>query len=562
MKEKQVLFAWVGLSDRRAAGLLKESDEPSRKPRQDDCGPIARTLMQDNVAYERAVLLSDDPKIDEDYKKWLLKELESANKSLQTDGDPIEIEPYHGKKMDRPSIYEASETAVKRHAPTGKNRTYLLSSGTPVMHACLMLLAYSEEFKARMVDASQNDKEGVKEVGRWREIAHFAPVPPSNVWELMDRQYESAKANSSAVAQMIGDSPKLKEAIGLANLIAQAPAKHCPALILGETGTGKELLANIVHQLSQNRGQCIGKLVSQNCAAIPGELLESELFGYNKGAHTTAAATKPGLVEEAENGILFLDEIGDMPLSLQAKLLRFLSAESFGAFRRLGDVQDRTVNNVRIVAATHRNLLAMVAEGTFREDLYHRLSKLPIKLPSLWERLQDIAPLSKHFLESWNRENCGQNGEGLQPAKLVEGYLNPLLHYHWPGNIRQLKNVVERAALLANLTSAREIGADIVERALEPEKTDPTPFGPASILEVIAAENGSITVEDTLLDRARYFFYRKLLDYQRASGDKRIQERQWLEKKMGRSGPTLRSDEEKWEANGGQVDSGKRKKRS
>jgi DNA-binding NtrC family response regulator len=560
MKEKHVLFAWIGHADREAAGLTQAPpDIPQRKAQADGPGPIARTLLEDSVIYEKAVLLSDKEDKDKDYKTWLNGELQSQNKSLGLEN--IHLEPYNGNPMDRQRVYEASETAVKRHAPTNKNRTYLLSAGTSVMHACLMLLAYTEEFKARMVDAAPKEKGGVKEVSRWREIAHFAPSPPANILELMDRQYDSAKANSSAAAQLIGDSPRLKEAIGLANLIAQAPAMHCPALILGATGTGKELLAKIVHELSQKRGQCAGEFVSINCAAIPSELLESELFGYERGAHNTAKIAKRGRVEEAENGVLFLDEIGDMPLSLQAKLLRFLSAESYGSFRRLGGTGDRTVKNVRIVAATHKNLLAMIEEGSFREDMYHRLSKLPIKLPSLWERLQDIAPLSKHFIATWNQKNCGPSGEGLQRVELVEGYLNPLLHFHWPGNVRQLKNVIERAAMLANLTSARMVGADIIERALIAEKTEPNPFSPASILEVIAAENGLATVEDTLLDRARYFFYRKLLDYQRASGDKRIQERQWLEQKMGRTGPTLRGDEERWEALGDPVDSGKRKKK-
>jgi formate hydrogenlyase transcriptional activator len=207
-------------------------------------------------------------------------------------------------------------------------------------------------------------------------------------------------------------------------------------LIYGETGTGKELIARAIHNLSSRRSRTFVRL---NCAAIPAGLLESELFGHEKGAFTGAFAQRIGRLELANNGTLFLDEIGDLPLELQPKLLRVLQEREF---ERLGST--RTIlTNVRLIAATNRDLNAMVQEGKFRSDLFFRLNVFPIDLPSLRERREDIPLLVRHFAEHFSRR-MNKNIETISPATM-----DALCRYPWPGNIRELQNVIERAVILS-----------------------------------------------------------------------------------------------------------------
>ena len=211
-------------------------------------------------------------------------------------------------------------------------------------------------------------------------------------------------------------------------------------LITGESGTGKELVARAVHRQS-DRGA--GKFVAVNCGAIPENLLESELFGHTKGAFTDAIQDRAGLFEEADHGTLFLDEIGELPLSLQVKLLRVLEGQRI---RRLGEAEDREVD-VRIVAATHRDLTKETEAGRFREDLFYRLNVLPIALPPLRDRREDIPLLASHFLER-NNARLGTEIEG------IDGESRRLLYeYAWPGNVRELENTLERAVVLAEGTT-------------------------------------------------------------------------------------------------------------
>ena len=207
-------------------------------------------------------------------------------------------------------------------------------------------------------------------------------------------------------------------------------------LIRGETGTGKELIARALHDLSPRRERTFVKL---NCAAIPTGLLESELFGHEKGAFTGAISQKVGRFELAHQGTLFLDEIGDIPPELQPKLLRVLQEQEF---ERLGST--KTINvDVRLVAATNRDLAAMVADGRFRSDLYYRLNVFPVVLPPLRERREDIPPLVRHFTQRFARR-MGRRIETI-PTEVMEA----LVRYPWPGNIRELQNVIERAVILS-----------------------------------------------------------------------------------------------------------------
>lgn len=219
--------------------------------------------------------------------------------------------------------------------------------------------------------------------------------------------------------------------------------------ILGETGTGKELVARALHERSPRRG---GPFVTLNCAAVPGELIESELFGHEKGAFTGAAARHTGKFEQAHRGTLFLDEIGDMPVLMQAKLLRVLEG---GQVERVGGDRPVTVD-VRVIVATHRNLDELVRQGNFRQDLYHRIYVFPLRLPPLRERREDIPVLADHFA----RQIAAQNGWKEKP--FAPEALELLHRYTWPGNVRELRNVVERLLLL----SGDEVDAEAVRLAL------------------------------------------------------------------------------------------------
>jgi formate hydrogenlyase transcriptional activator len=232
---------------------------------------------------------------------------------------------------------------------------------------------------------------------------------------------------------IIGESPALKSALNLVSVVAPTDSS---VLILGETGTGKELVARAMHNLSSRRERAFVKL---NCAAIPLGLLESELFGHEKGAFTGAVAQKTGRFELADKGTLFLDEVGDIPLELQAKLLRVLQEREF---ERLGSNHTHKVD-VRLIAATHRDLASMVKQGTFREDLYYRLKVFPIHVPPLRQRAEDIPRLVWHFTALHARKMNRRIDEIPSDA------MDALVRYRWPGNVRELQNFIERAVILS-----------------------------------------------------------------------------------------------------------------
>ena len=240
---------------------------------------------------------------------------------------------------------------------------------------------------------------------------------------------ESAKGNLT----IVGDSDGLKTA--LSRLERAAKASISTVLIHGETGSGKELMARYLHEHSARAG---GPFVELNCSAIPEQLLESELYGHERGAFTDAKRFRKGLFEMADRGTLFLDEIGEMAPQLQAKLLRVLETRTF---RRVGGAADITVD-VRVVAATHRDLQKLVGEGRFREDLYFRLNVVPVLVPPLRDRVSDIQPLAEHFVARFCRE-LGRPTARLHPAALER-----MQAYRWPGNVRELRNIIERVVLL------------------------------------------------------------------------------------------------------------------
>lgn len=249
-------------------------------------------------------------------------------------------------------------------------------------------------------------------------------------------QYLLEQEKYSGIEGMIGSSTEMRALTRAINHVAPTDAT---VLITGETGTGKELVANAIHNLSARKQQPMIKL---NCAAIPENLVESELFGHEKGAFTGALARKIGRFELANQGTLFLDEIGEMPADIQAKLLRILQE---GEFERLGSSQTITVD-VRIIAATHRDLPQTVAAGRFREDLFYRLNVFPVPIPALRERITDIPELARHFLQHYaSKFNKPVNA-------IPKALLQMLKNYHWPGNIRELQHLIERAVILSSGT--------------------------------------------------------------------------------------------------------------
>ncbi|MBN2416130.1 sigma-54-dependent Fis family transcriptional regulator [bacterium] len=234
--------------------------------------------------------------------------------------------------------------------------------------------------------------------------------------------------------RIIGAEEGLKTVMERVALVA---ASDAPVLIYGETGTGKELIARTIHTGSSCAD---GPFIRVNCGAIPPELIDSQLFGHEKGAFTHAVETRKGWFEKADGGTLFLDEVGEMPLDAQVRLLRVLQD---GWLERVGGKHPIRVS-VRIVLATHRDLVTMVAEGTFREDLYYRISAFPIFLPALRDRLQDMRALAAHFAER------SAIRFSLPPVMPTDKDIELLCRYHWPGNIRELGTVIDRAALLGN----------------------------------------------------------------------------------------------------------------
>lgn len=269
-----------------------------------------------------------------------------------------------------------------------------------------------------------------------------------NLRSALDRRY--------GFENIIGHSKSLLRVLEMASRVAQHDST---VLIHGETGTGKELLARAIHYNSRRRNQ---PFVTINCGAIPRDLIESELFGYSRGAFTGAIANKQGRIELADQGTLFLDEIGELPLESQVKLLRVIQ---HGEIERVGASAAKIVN-VRIVAATHRNLSAMVEDGTFRQDLFYRLAVVPLQLPPLRERRQDIPELLEHLLRK-ARERHNMPNVRLAPSLVAH-----FTAYRWPGNIRELENIIERMLVLSNgeLVTDEDLPEELRQASLPQER--------------------------------------------------------------------------------------------
>lgn len=319
------------------------------------------------------------------------------------------------------------------------------------------------------------------------------------------QQLEKQFGNKYSFDSILGKSKQIRNAIETAKKVA---ATDATVLLTGETGTGKEVFAQAIHYASTRRHQ---NFIAVNCSALSRELLESELFGHKAGAFTGAIKETRGIFEEASNGTVFLDEIGEMPLELQAKLLRVLEN---GEILKVGDSKPLKIN-IRIIAATNRDLRKEIEAGHFREDLYYRISVFHIELPSLRERVADIEEMAGHFLKVFSEKS---NKPGLV---LSAGYLEALKRHTWHGNIRELKNIIERSVILADRQEldTLTLPAELQEASLKPGAGKQlSAFDLASaekihILKVLNYTNGNKTEAARLLNIALTTLYRKLEEY-------------------------------------------------
>ena len=327
-----------------------------------------------------------------------------------------------------------------------------------------------------------------------RRAFHVADLEAEN-----RRLAETAMEGSDVLGGIVTGAPEM---IKVSRMIERVATAQVSVMLLGASGTGKELLARGLHNASLRKGK---PFIAINCAAIPENLLESELFGYEKGAFTGAAKTTEGKIELAEGGTLFLDEVGDIPLPLQVKLLRFLQER---VIERIGGRKPIPVD-VRIVCATHQDLEKMIAAGRFREDLYYRLAEIVVRIPSLAERFGDAALLAHHFLGKFGREH-GRQFKGFTPDAIaaITGHL-------WPGNVRELENRLKRAVIMSE--SSRLTAADL--DLAEPDdaginlKTAREAADRIAIRKAIARSDGNVSVASRLLGVSRPTLYDLMKQY-------------------------------------------------
>jgi len=414
--ESQLLFCWLGATDLRAASGVADVG----------LGPVAQAV--EARPYTEVVLLNNWEKpASENYVVWLQKKTSSqiTLKHIQLSG------PTHFGEIHQAATIAISEKVQEHGSEAGL--IFHLSPGTPAMAAVWILLAKTR-FPAELIESSK--EHGVRTASVPFDIsADFIP----DLLRKPDQTLERLAAGLPAVAPEFDDiihrSAVMQRVVLKARRIAP---RSIPVLIEGESGTGKELFARAIHDASPRKDK---PFVAINCGAIPAELVESELFGHEKGSFTGANAARIGHFEAAHTGSIFFDEISELPKEMQAKLLRTVQE---GEVKRIGATQPRKID-IRIIAATNRNLIDEVAGGSFREDLFYRLAVAVIKLPPLREREGDVSLLIDQFLEQINRESS--NEPGYKQKKLSASARNLLFLHSWPGNVRELQNTLTRAAV-------------------------------------------------------------------------------------------------------------------
>lgn len=478
------LVSWVGERDFLfASGGV---DAPASCPFQN---AITHLLEAGNL--DRVVLLHDADRPERgrriaDFKAWMTKTWPTVQvESHEIDGAGVEssyaalhsrVAPIVDEVLDRPAA-----------APIAING----SSGRPIVHGVFMTIATA--------------RPRVQLLHCWRPgevielelpdsiLVQFGRAARGRVIHRFTSDRTTADAAADEFKAIIGDSSNMKQTIALAHRFAIAGDQ--PVLLLGETGTGKELLAHAIHAASPRGETSDGRrrpLVSINCGALPESLIESELFGHVKGAFTGADRDKKGLFEQADGGTIFLDEIGDLPLSLQVRLLRVLND---GEVRPVGSSTARRVD-VRVVAATHQDLRGMINDGSFRQDLWYRIAVCPLHIPPLRERGDDLVQIITY---EWDRL-IPSLGAGIDAQTLSRGAMDALKAHTWPGNVRELKATLARIAI----TSTKErVPREHVELAIDPVHTS----ADDSILDRPLVL-GRFSIEETIAEVARHYLRR------------------------------------------------------
>lgn len=439
MSKKSWLISWVGKADHDCA----------EGARGDDLGPVASAIKA-HVPFDKICLLTN---YEFDRTKAYCAWLEKTTGCVETD--------LFGVELSSPTNYAEIYKQVSRELKTlrlpndATELTFHLSPGTPAMTAIWIILAKTR-FPAKLIQTSKEN--GLESVDFIFDLANeYLPEFLQRSSERIER-LSSATPTAPEFSKLIHRSPVMREQIQLAQKIA---AHEVPVLILGETGTGKELFAEAIHAASSRASK---PFIAVNCGAMPKDLANSELFGHKKGAFTGADSARPGHFREAEGGTLFLDEIGDLPLDSQVRLLRALQQREVTP---LGESKPAKVN-VRIIAATHRDLNKDVAEGRFREDLFHRLAVGILNLPPLRERDGDLDLLIDHLLDQINRD--ATETPEAQHKKLSQAARNLLVSHGWPGNIRELYHTLLRSAIWSSSATIEE--ADIQRSLLDVRKNN------------------------------------------------------------------------------------------
>lgn len=439
------LVCWVGNTDLVGAGVRKNPN-PKHEP---GLGPIAGGI--ESEAPDRVVMLCNYPRAEgQAYKKWLSERTDAALELRHV----AMKDPTDYRKIYKHADSLLSElTEEKKKAPEASSNIIIhISPGTPAMQQVWVLLGMTR-YPARLIKSSREQGVGPADIpfDLSFEYIDVATLKTS------DSALEDASAACSHAGAKFGDivyrGAAMKEVVSRAKVVSK---RSVPVLILGESGTGKELFARAIHE--ESRAKKGGAFIAINCGAIPKDLVESKLFGFVRGAFSGAVKDTKGAFEEAQGGTLFLDELGEMPLDVQVKLLRVLQEKKI---TRVGEHRERPVD-VRIIAATHRDLGQAIAEGEFREDLFYRLAVAVLDLPPLRQREGDMNALVDALLEKVNRE--GEADEvGYQRKKLAPKARTLLQSYDWPGNVRELENTLLRAAVWSSDAS---LGEKEIEGAL------------------------------------------------------------------------------------------------
>ncbi len=470
---KRVLLAWLGRTDLELA----------RANRADAPGPTGSVVAA--RPFDAIVLLSNYPNAEErDYQRWLQARSAAPVRVIHEDlEDPTDYSAIHD------AVVRCLKFVEREFGPDAEIAIHI-SPGTPAMQSVWVLLAKTR-FAAELIQSSP--EAGVRSVSIPFDIsAEYIPDALRRPDEKLRRLSEGLSPAAPEFDQIIRRSPAMERAIARARRVAP---RSVPVLLEGESGTGKELFARAIHTAST---RSTAPFEAVNCGALPKDLVESLLFGHEKGAFTGATERHKGHFEVASGGTLFLDEVGELPLDSQVKLLRTLQD---GLIRRVGASASIPID-VRIIAATNRDLLEQISAGRFREDLYHRLAVGVIHLPPLRERQGDLTLLIDHQLAAINREAASQ--PGFVHKELAPSARNLLIAHKWPGNVRELQNTLLRLSIWT--ASPRIDAADVREELLQPRA------GASDLLGRPLGEG--LQLRDLMAELARHYIERALAEAQ------------------------------------------------